>query len=122
MLPAYHANYFAHELTKRHSADDPEELAGTLVAAQVDLITHQVNAAIIAFGSPLSMGALLAEETGLGKMIEVGLIISQWWAERKRRILVITPSNLRKQWFFELQGMESPQQVERRTGYYGRCV
>lgn len=103
MLTAYHAKYFAHELTRRHSADDPEKLAGTLVDAQVDLNPHQVDAALFAFGSPLSKGALLADEVGLGKTIEAGLVISQRWAERKRRILVITPSNLRKQWFQELQ-------------------
>lgn len=56
MLTAYHAKYFAHELTKRHSADDPEKLAGTLVDAQVDLNPHQVDAAMFAFGSPLSKG------------------------------------------------------------------
>lgn len=88
MLTAYHAKYFAHELTKRHSADDPEKLAGTLVDAQVDLNPHQVDAAMFAFGSPLSKGALLADEVGLGKTIEAGLVISQRWAERKRRILV----------------------------------
>lgn len=103
MNTAYHAKYFAHELTRRHSADDPEKLAGTLVDAQVDLNPHQVDAALFAFGSPLSKGALLADEVGLGKTIEAGLVISQRWAERKRRILVITPSNLRKQWFQELQ-------------------
>lgn len=103
MLTAYHAKYYAHELTRRHSADDPEKLAGTLVDAQVDLNPHQVDAALFAFGSPLSKGALLADEVGLGKTIEAGLVISQRWAERKRRILVITPSNLRKQWFQELQ-------------------
>ncbi|MDP2828231.1 MAG: SNF2-related protein [Sulfuricellaceae bacterium] len=39
---------------------------------------------------------------GLGKTIEAGLLIAQRWAERKRRILVITPANLRKQWHQEL--------------------
>jgi len=63
---------------------------------------HQVDAALFAFNSPLSKGALLADEVGLGKTIEAGLVISQKWAERKRRILVITPSNLRKQWHQEL--------------------
>ena len=48
------------------------------------------------------MGALLADEVGLGKTIEAGLVLSQKWAERKRCILIITPSNLRKQWFQEL--------------------
>jgi superfamily II DNA or RNA helicase len=99
----YHAKYYAYALTNRHAADNPEKLAGTLVDAQVDLNPHQVDAALFAFHSPLSKGALLADEVGLGKTIEAGLVISQRWAERQRRILVITPSNLRKQWHQELQ-------------------
>jgi ERCC4-related helicase len=70
--------------------------------AQVDLNPHQVEAALFAFRSPLSTGAILADEVGLGKTIEAGLVISQKWAERKRKILVITPANLRKQWSQEL--------------------
>ena len=61
-----------------------------------------MDAALFAFNSPLSRGALLADEVGLGKTIEAGLVVSQKWAERKRRILIITPSNLRKQWYQEL--------------------
>src|SRR5438094_9838591 len=101
-LTDYHAKYFAHELTKRCSSDNMEKLAGAVASAQVDLHPHQVDAALFAFQSPLSKGALLADEVGLGKTIEAGLVISQRWAERKRRILVITPSNLRKQWHQEL--------------------
>lgn len=102
-LTAYHAKYFAFELTKRNSADSMEKLASTLVDAQVDLNPHQVEAALFAFKSPLSKGAILADEVGLGKTIEAGLVISQKWAERKRKILIIAPSNLRKQWSQELQ-------------------
>ncbi|MBE7422140.1 MAG: DEAD/DEAH box helicase family protein [Zoogloeaceae bacterium] len=102
MISAYHAKYFAYELARRCSPDSVEKLAGALVDAQVDLNPHQVDAALFAFNSPLSKGALLADEVGLGKTIEAGLVLSQKWAERKRRILVITPSNLRKQWFQEL--------------------
>ena len=80
-----------------------EKLAGAFVDAQVDLNPHQVEAALFAFQSPLSKGALLADEVGLGKTIEAGLVIAQKWAERKRRILVITPASLRKQWHQELQ-------------------
>ena len=101
-LTAYHAKYYAHELTKRCSSDSLEKLAGAVASAQVDLNPHQVDAALFAFNSPLSKGALLADEVGLGKTIEAGLVLSQKWAERKRRILVITPSNLRKQWYQEL--------------------
>lgn len=102
MSTPYHAKYFAHELTKRCSADSLEKLAGAVAGAQVDLNPHQVDAALFAFNSPLSKGALLADEVGLGKTIEAGLVLSQKWAERKRRILIITPSNLRKQWHQEL--------------------
>lgn len=102
MISAYPTKYFAYELTRRCPPDSVEKLAGTLADAQVDLNPHQVDAALFAFNSPLSKGALLADEVGLGKTIEAGLVLSQKWAERKRRILVITPSNLRKQWFQEL--------------------
>ncbi len=98
----YQAKYFAYELTKRCPSDSIEKLAATVAGAQVDLNPHQVDAALFAFKSPLSQGALLADEVGLGKTIEAGLVISQKWAERKRRILVITPSNLRKQWHQEM--------------------
>jgi superfamily II DNA or RNA helicase len=102
LLTDYHAKYFAHELTKRCSSDSLEKLAGAVASAQVDLNPHQVDAALFAFNSPLSKGALLADEVGLGKTIEAGLVLSQKWAERKRRVLVITPANLRKQWHQEL--------------------
>lgn len=102
MITDYHAKYFAHELTKRCASDSAERLAGAVAGAQVDLNPHQVDAALFAFSSPLSKGALLADEVGLGKTIEAGLVISQRWAERKRRVLIITPSNLRKQWHQEL--------------------
>lgn len=102
-LTPYHAKYFAHELTKRCPSDSIEKLASALVDAQVDLNPHQIEAALFAFRSPLSKGAILADEVGLGKTIEAGLVLSQKWAERKRRVLVITPSNLRKQWYQELQ-------------------
>jgi superfamily II DNA or RNA helicase len=98
----YQAKYFAWELTRRCPSDSLEKLAGAVAGAQVDLNPHQVDAALFAFRSPLSKGALLADEVGLGKTIEAGLVLSQKWAERKRRILVITPSNLRKQWHQEL--------------------
>jgi ERCC4-related helicase len=102
-LTDYHAKYFAHELTKRCPSDSLEKLAGTLIDVQVDLNPHQIEAALFAFKSPLSKGAIFADEVGLGKTIEAGLVISQKWAERKRRILVITPAHLRKQWHQELQ-------------------
>ena len=103
MITDYHAKYFAYELTKRCASDSLEKLSSTLSNAQVDLNPHQIEAALFAFRSPLSKGAILADEVGLGKTIEAGLVLSQKWAERKRRILLIVPSSLRKQWNAELQ-------------------
>lgn len=102
LITDYHAKYYAHELSRRHSAADSEKLAGALLDAQVDLNPHQLEAALFAFKSPLSKGAILADEVGLGKTIEAGLMLSQKWAEGKRHILVITPANLRKQWSQEM--------------------
>lgn len=102
MITPYHAKFFAHELSRRHSAADSEKLAGALLDAQVDLNPHQLEAALFAFKSPLSKGAILADEVGLGKTIEAGLVLAQKWAEGKRRILIITPANLRKQWSQEM--------------------
>jgi len=101
-LTPYQAKYFAYELTKRCPSDSIEKLAGALSDAQVDLNPHQIEAALFAFRSPLSKGAVLADEVGLGKTIEAGLLLAQKWAEGKRRLLVICPSNLRKQWSQEL--------------------
>src|SRR4029434_10685406 len=103
MSTIFHSNYYAHELTRRFSSEKLEKLSQSLFNATVDLNPHQVEAALFAFKSPLSKGAILADEVGLGKTIEAGLVLSQRWAERKRRLLAITPANLRKQWYQELQ-------------------
>ena len=99
----YHAHYFAWELTARRPSGDMERIAGSLVDAQVDLNPHQVQAALFAFRDPLSKGVILADEVGLGKTIEAGMVLSQKWAERKRKVLIIAPANLRKQWQQELE-------------------
>ncbi len=101
-ITAYQAQYFAHELTKQCPSSSLEKLTGALFDAQVDLNPHQIEAALFAFKSPLSSGAILADEVGLGKTIEAGLVLSQKWAEGKRKILIISPTSLRKQWNQEL--------------------
>src|ERR1051325_10892240 len=102
MGTAYHARYFAHDLTRRTATTGVERLSRSLFDACVDLNPHQIEAALFAFRSPLSKGVLLADEVGLGKTIEAGLVLCQQWAERKRRLLVICPASLRKQWSLEL--------------------
>lgn len=99
----YQTKYFAWELSKKRNASDEDKFTSVLSEAKVDLNPHQVEAALFAFRSPLSLGAILADEVGLGKTIEAALVISQHWAERKRHILIISPATLRKQWSVELE-------------------
>jgi SNF2 family DNA or RNA helicase len=102
MTTPYHAKYFAHELTRQHQPGGVERLSMALFDACVDLNPHQIEAALFALRSPLSKGVVLADEVGLGKTIEAGLVLCQHWAERKRKLLVICPASLRKQWSLEL--------------------
>lgn len=102
MINKYQAKYYSFELSKRCASDSTEKFGATLFDAKVDLNPHQIEAALFALKSPLSMGAILADEVGLGKTIEAGILLSQKWAEGKRRILIISPSSLRKQWYQEL--------------------
>jgi len=103
MTTPFHSKYFAHSLMLKRASGDVRNLSRSIANARVDLNPHQVHAALFALKSPLSMGAVLADEVGLGKTIEAGLIIAQKWAERKRHILLIVPAFLRKQWEQELQ-------------------
>ena len=98
----YQAKYFAYALT-REGAQGVERLQQSLLNATVDLNPHQVEAALFALRSPLSKGVLLADEVGLGKTIEAGLVLCQLWAERKRKLLIVCPAALRKQWQCELE-------------------
>jgi adenine-specific DNA-methyltransferase len=102
-ITPYHAAYYAHELTRRSASDSIAKIGPSMFNATVDLNPHQLDAALFAFAAPISRGAILADEVGLGKTIEAALVISQLWAEHKRRILVIAPAILRKQWQQELQ-------------------
>lgn len=101
MLTAYHAKYLAHDLTRR-AATGLDRLSMSLFDAAVDLNPHQIEAALFALESPLSKGVMLADEVGLGKTIEAGIVLCQFWAEQKRRLLVVCPASLRKQWALEL--------------------
>lgn len=102
-LTDYHAKYLAYELTKKSSSNSIEKFIHVLSDAKVEPKPHQIEAALFAFKSPLSKGAMLADEVGLGKTIEAGIVISQKWAENKRKMLIIVPATLRKQWYEELK-------------------
>lgn len=104
----YHARFYAAELSKRGTAGDIDGVATALFDARVDLNPHQIEAALFALAplrtsAPHESGRLLADEVGLGKTIEAGLVLCQLWAERRRRLLVVCPAALRKQWCQELE-------------------
>jgi len=101
VLTPHQAKHLAYELT-RVAPGSPDRLAMSLFDAAVDLNPHQIEAALFALHSPLSKGVMLADEVGLGKTIEAGIVLCQLWAERKRRLLVICPASLRSQWSAEL--------------------
>lgn len=102
LITDHQAKYFAHELERSYANDHVGKLAGLLFDAQVEPKPHQIDAALFALQTPFLKGVILADEVGLGKTIEAGLVISQYWAERKRKILIIAPSSLRQQWQQEL--------------------
>lgn len=101
-LSNYQSKFYAHELDRSYASDHVGRLAGLLFDAQVEPKPHQVDAALFALQTPFTKGVILADEVGLGKTIEAGIVISQYWAQGQRRILIIAPSSLRQQWQQEL--------------------
>ena len=102
MITRYHAKYYANVLAGQAVGGKIDSLAQSLLNATVDINPHQIEAALFAFKSPLSKGVIFADEVGLGKTIEAGLVLCQYWAVGKRKIIIICPASLRKQWGFEL--------------------
>lgn len=103
MITRYHAYYYAALLTQHNRGDELNAISQSLLNAMVDINPHQIDAALFAFRSPLSKGVVLADEVGLGKTIEAGLVLCQYWSTGKRKIIVVCPASLRKQWEAELQ-------------------
>lgn len=99
----YQAKYIAHELERVYANDDVAKLSGLMFDAQITPTPHQIDAALFALDSPNTRGVIMADEVGLGKTIEAGIVIMQYWAERKRKILIVSPSSLRQQWKQELE-------------------
>ena len=103
MITRYHARYYAALLSQKSTGGELESLSQSLLSSTVDINPHQIDAALFAFSSPLSKGVVLADEVGLGKTIEAGLVLCQYWSTGKRKIIVVCPASLRKQWEAELQ-------------------
>ena len=102
MFTLYHSKLIAHDLTKLAPSGSDDQLSMSLFDASVDLNPHQIEAAMFALQSPLAEGVILADEVGLGKTIEAGIVLCQKWAERKRKLIIICPAAIRQQWAAEL--------------------
>lgn len=89
----------AHYLMSQHESNELVSLG----VARVDIKPHQVSVVHRVLSNPPHR-FLLSDEVGLGKTIEAGMIVKELLARGTvRRILVIVPSNLRRQWQFELK-------------------
>src|SRR4051812_48524916 len=90
--------------------DEPRRATSPQRAAKVDPNPHQIEAVIFALARLREGGCILADEVGLGKTIEAGLVIAQLKAEGARRVLLIAPKSLIGQWrqeLFQLFGLEA---------------
>ncbi|MCQ2307608.1 MAG: SNF2-related protein [Bacteroidales bacterium] len=110
MITRFHAKYYASLLSSQVVGGDIDTISQSLLSSTVDINPHQIDAALFAFKSPLSKGVVLADEVGLGKTIEAGLVLCQYWSTGRKKIIVVCPASLRKQWEAELHdkfGIES---------------
>lgn len=102
--------YLAEDLVRRRRSDEQRRYAAPQRAAKIDANPHQIDAVIFALSRLREGGCLLADEVGLGKTIEAGLVMAQLLAEGARRVLLVTPKPLLGQWrqeLFQLFGLET---------------
>lgn len=81
-----------------------------LLDANIELNPHQINAFCAAIKALKTGGIVLADEVGLGKTIEAGLVLKYVLETGAKRVLIALPASLRKQWELELEdkfGLES---------------
>ncbi len=101
-LTPFHQLVAAETLTAR-GGSGPARLVPALAHASLDLNPHQVEAAAFALGALSTGGAVLADEVGLGKTIEAGLVLAQLASEGRDRAVVLVPASIRNQWRDELR-------------------
>src|ERR1700740_2923086 len=101
-MHAFNQRILAEELIRVRRPDDRERYAATQRQARIDPNPHQIDAVIFALRRLREGGCILADEVGLGKTIEAGLVIAQSRFEGAERILLIVPKSLIGQWQSEM--------------------
>lgn len=97
--------YFVEDLVRLRRSDEQRRYLASQRGAKIDPNPHQIDAVVFALSRLPDGGCILADEVGLGKTIEAGLIISQLLAEGARRVLLVTPKPLLGQWKQELYSL-----------------
>lgn len=95
----------AEDLVRLRRPDEQRRYASSQRQGRVDPNPHQIDAVVFALRRIPEGGCILADEVGLGKTIETGLIISQLMAEGMRRVLLVVPKALLGQWQTELYAL-----------------
>src|SRR4051812_5954658 len=101
----FNQRLLAEGLVRIRRPDDRERYAASQRQARIDPNPHQIDAVIFALRRLREGGCILADEVGLGKTIEAGLVIAQSRAEGAQRILLIVPKSLIGQWQNELANL-----------------
>ena len=102
MIHPVQRRFEAEELVRRRRSDDQARTASSQRQGRIDPNPHQIDAVMFALSRIAEGGCILADEVGLGKTIEAGLVLAQLRAEGKRRLLIIVPKPLIGQWQNEL--------------------
>ncbi len=111
--------YLAEDLVRLRRSDEQRRYASPQRAAKVDPNPHQIEAVIFALARLREGGCILADEVGLGKTIETGLVIAQMLAEGATRVLLVGPKALLGQWRQELFTLFDIESKEGHTGAGG---
>ena len=97
-----HRRYHAEDLVRLRRAGERRRYAASQRQGRIDANPHQIDAVMFALRRIPDGGCILADEVGLGKTIEAGLVIAQMLAEGASRILIVLPRTLVGQWQQEL--------------------
>lgn len=121
-MDAVRRRWNAEELLRRRRSDDVRRFVASQRSGRIDANPHQLDAVLFALARIPEGGCILADEVGLGKTIEAGLVIAQLLAEGARRILLVTPKPLVGQWREELHRLFDMPVLEGRDGFLGDGV